>query len=76
LGKGRRNPELGSISDGIVAFMVAGDSAWVKARPRGKHHSSRANEGSNNREEARPAPFPLKARFEDSVTGMKCAKRS
>jgi hypothetical protein len=58
LGKGRRNPELGSISDGIVAFMVAGESAWVKAA-RAASTTAAAQTRGVTTERRRGQPVPI-----------------
>src|SRR4051794_17992418 len=57
-GKGRRNPELGSMSDGIMLGMVRGESACVKAaRAPSKTAAAQTREVAAKSRRDRPVPI-------------------
>src|SRR3954451_25202071 len=63
-GKGRRKPELGSMSDGIMLGIVRGESACVKAA-REPSNTAAAQTRKVPRRAGGTSPFPSQARFED-----------
>jgi hypothetical protein len=63
-GKGRRKPELGSMSDGIMLGMVRGESACVKAA-REPSKMAPAQKRRMAAKSRRDRPVPIEARFED-----------
>src|SRR6476659_9590547 len=57
-GKGRRKPELGSMSDGIMLGMVRGESACVKGA-RGPSKTAAAHTKKVAAESRRDRPVPI-----------------